>query len=254
MSSTREIVRWSGSSGELVGTVQVPEGDIKGAVVLSHCFTCSRSLRATRRLADSLEQNGYAVLRYDFAGLGDSEGDFADTTVTSNIADVEAAASYMVDRDLGPLVMAGHSLGGAATLLAAGSVSATRAVVAIAAPFSAEHVRHLFTEEDVELAFCDGTAEVNIGGRPFRISREFFEDLEEHCTPVRLAAIERPLLVTHAPADEIVPIDEGLRIFDAASQPKWFAAIPNGDHLFATPGSAELVGDVSAAFLQAALP
>jgi alpha-beta hydrolase superfamily lysophospholipase len=249
MQTARQVVEWPGPSGTLVGTLHIPEGTIRSAVVLSHCFTCSRSLKATRRFGDALGRRGHAVLRYDFAGLGESEGEFAETTVTSNIADIEAAATYLASRNLGPIILAGHSLGGAATLLAAASVQNLHGVIAIASPFSADHVRGLFTEESVDAAFRDGTAEVNIGGRPFRISRDFFDDLVGHCTPERLAAIEQPLLVAHGTSDTIVPIDEGLRIFAGAGHPKWFAGIPDADHLFSTERAAERVGQAAAAFI-----
>ncbi len=239
MGHIHEKVAFEGPGGRLSGTLQVPEGKPKAGVVLAHCFTCSKSLKVTRNLATGIEDGGYAVLRFDFTGLGESEGDFADTSVTSNVGDLEAAAQYMEQRGLGPCAMVGHSLGGAATLLAAGNVAAVRAVVAVAAPFGPEHVRHLFAEDDVQRALESGRVTVKIAGRPFQISAEFFHDLERHSSPERIAALGRPLLVVHGTADTVVEIEEGERIFAAARQPRWFAAIPGADHLFAQQRHAE---------------
>ncbi len=253
MAHIHEKVAFDGADGQLSGTLHVPEGAPKGGVVLAHCFTCSKSLKVTRSLATGIEDGGYAVLRFDFTGLGESEGDFADTSVTSNIGDLEAAARHLEERGLGPCAMVGHSLGGAATLLAAGNVPTARAVVAVAAPFSPDHVRHLFAEDDVERALASGRVTVRIAGRPFRISAEFFHDLERHCSPERIAALARPLLVVHGTADRVVGIEEGERIFAAARQPRWFAAIPDGDHLFVQHQHAERAAAAIVTFLDTVL-
>ena len=144
----------------LAANLQLPQGSPKGAVLLSHCFTCSKSLKVTRHFATGIEAGGYAVLRYDFTGLGESEGDFGDTSVTSNIADVEAAARYLETRGLGPCALAGHSLGGVASLLAAANLPDFQAVVAIASPAGPEHVSHLFSDGDIETALQRGRATV----------------------------------------------------------------------------------------------
>jgi pimeloyl-ACP methyl ester carboxylesterase len=250
MNHRHELVTIDGAAGKLSGTLQIPSGEPRGAVLLAHCFTCSRSLKTTRQLSTGIEDGGFAVLRFDFTGLGESEGDFAETSVTSNIADLEAAAGYLSRRGFGPCVMVGHSLGGAATLLAAGNLPDVRAVVAVAAPFGPDHVRHLFSEQDVDRVFAHGRATLSIAGRPFDISRSFFEDLERHCTPERLAALGRPLLVVHGTSDVIVPISEGERIHAAAQQPKWFAGIPGADHMFVKPGAIEQAAAVIRTFLE----
>jgi putative redox protein len=248
-----EKVSFGSTGGELSGTLQLPEASPKAGVVLAHCFTCSKSLKVTRHLATGIEDGGYAVLRFDFTGLGESEGDFGETSVATNVADLEAAARYMADRGLGPCVMVGHSLGGAATLLAAGGIDSVRAVVAVAAPFSPDHVRHLFAEDDVQQALASGRVMVKIAGRSFQISAEFFRDLERHCTPERIAALGRPLLVVHGTADRVVGIDEGERIFAAARQPRWFAAIPEADHLFVQQRHAEQAAAAIVGFLDTVL-
>ncbi len=248
MSHIHELVTFPGSSGALSGNLQIPEQTLKGAVLLSHCFTCSKSLKITRRLATGIEAGGYAVLRYDFTGLGESEGDFAETTVTTNIADITAAAQYLEGRGFGNCAMVGHSLGGAATLLAAEGVPDARAVVAVSAPAGPEHVTHLFTQEDIGAALEQGRATVSIAGRKFDISGEFFEDMKNLCIE-RNARLNRPLLVVHGPPDTIVPITEGHKIFDTAPHPKWFAAIPDADHLFSKPETADKAAAAIVAFL-----
>ena len=248
MPHIHEKVTFPGSSGTLSGNLQIPEGTPKGGVLLSHCFTCSKSLTVTRRLATGIEAGGYTVLRYDFTGLGESEGDFAETNVTTNIADIVSAADYLDRRGFGPCAMVGHSLGGAATLLAAADVPNARAVVAVAAPAGPEHIRHLFTQQDIDTALQHGHVTVSLAGRTFDISGEFFSDLEHHCTE-RIAELGRPLLVVHGPPDTIVPISEGHKIFDTAQHPKWFAAIPDADHLFTKPGTAEKAAAAIVAFL-----
>ncbi len=253
MTHLHERVRFRGTAGELSGTLQVPDGTPRGGVVLAHCFTCSKSLKVTRNLATGIEDGGYAVLRFDFTGLGESEGEFADTSVTTNVGDIEAAARFMEARGFGPCALVGHSLGGAATLLAAAHVPAVRAVVAVGAPFSPDHVRHLFAERDVERALASGRATVEIAGRPFQISAEFFHDLERQCSPERIAALGRPLLVAHGTADRVVPIEEGERIFHAARQPRWFVAIPDADHLFIQERHAARAAQAVRAFLDTVL-
>ncbi len=253
MGHIHEKVTFPGTAATLSGNLQIPDGELRGAVLLAHCFTCSKSLKITRQLATGIESGGFAVLRFDFTGLGESEGDFAETTVTTNVGDLEAASRYLSTRGFGPCVMVGHSLGGAAVLLAAPNVPEVQAVVAVAAPSGADHVKHLFGDGQVESVFRDGRATVTIAGRPFQISKEFFEDLERHCTPERIAALARPLLVVHGTADTIVNIDEGEKIFDAAAQPKWFAAIPGANHLFSKSEQSQLAASAIVSFLDTVL-
>ncbi len=240
-----------GSQSSLSGSLQLPEGDVVGAVVLAHCFTCSKSYKVVRYLADGIERAGYAVLRFDFTGLGDSGGDFGQTTVTTNVEDLESAARYLERRALGPCAMVGHSLGGAATLLAAARLPQVRAFAVVASPSSARYLRRAFTDRDAETALEKGRVSVTIAGRPFEISAEFFRDLERHDTLDHITELRRPLLVVHPAADKIVSIEEGERIFAAARQPRWFAAIPNADHLLTRQEHGEAAARVIAAFLRA---
>ncbi|UCD25594.1 MAG: alpha/beta fold hydrolase [Gemmatimonadota bacterium] len=253
MSPTHERVSFDSPHGLLAGDLQIPDSEIRGGVLLAHCFTCSKSYKITRYLADGIEAGGYAVLRFDFTGLGESGGDFADTSVTSHVDDLEAAARYMQSRGLGSCVMVGHSLGGAASLLAAGNVPEVRAVVTVAAPATADHVRHAFTDRDVAQALNTGRVDVRIAGRPFSISADFFQDLERHNTLDHITALNRPLLVVHGTADRIVSIEESEKIFAAARQPRWFAAIPEANHLFTNKEDAEKAARTIVSFLHAVL-
>jgi putative redox protein len=241
-------------TGPLAGTLHAVEHGRRGAVVLAHCFTCSRSLRVIRQLATHLADAGYAVLRFDFTGLGESEGDFAHTTVTTNVEDLAAAVAAMRDRGLGTPALVGHSLGGTACLLAAADLPEVPAVAVIASPFHPDHVRRLFTADDVAEALATGQVSVRVAGRPFEISADFFHDLERHGTPAHLAALERPLMVVHGTRDRVVDITEGERIFAAASHPKWFAAVPQADHMLTRPADAQHAAHAIATFLTTTAP
>jgi len=248
-----ERVSFPGSHAELSGSLQIPDRDVIGGVVLAHCFTCSKSYKVVRHLADGIERGGYAVLRFDFTGLGESEGDFGQTSLTTNVEDLEGAAAYMQHRGFDPCAMVGHSLGGAATLLAASRLPRVRAFVVVASPSSAAHLRRVFTEADVDTALATGRVRVQIAGRPFDISAEFFRDLERHDTLDHITALGRPLLVVHPAADRIVQIEEGEKIFAAARQPRWFAAIPNADHLLTRPEYGEAAARITVEFLRVAI-
>ena len=239
VSEHSEPITFPGSTGaELAGVLHLPEGEAVGSVLLAHCFTCSKDLHTMTRLADGLCESGYAVLRFDFTGLGDSGGEFTDKTVSRNVVDVVQAATTLIQRGYSPCALVGHSLGGAATLLAAHRIKTVRSVVVIGAPAAPSHVRHLLGDQldDIER---DDVAEVEIAGRPFPITREFVEDLEDHDQRGRVAELGRPLLVLHAVDDETVDIAEGERIFAAARQPKAFVPMFETDHLLTSRASAE---------------
>jgi putative redox protein len=206
-----------------------------------------------RYLATGIEEGGYAVLRFDFTGLGESEGDFGETSVTTNVADLMSAARYMQQRGFGPCAMVGHSLGGAAALLAASGAPELRAVVVVAAPANAAHVQRVFTEDDIDTAMTSGRVRVEIAGRPFDIAAEFFRDLQRHDSLDHITTLGRPLLVVHPTDDRVVDIGEGEKIFAAAKQPRWFAAIPGADHLFLKQLHAESAARVIVEFLNAVL-
>jgi putative redox protein len=177
-----------------------------------------------------LAERGIAVLRFDFTGLGESEGDFADTDFSSNIEDLVAAADFLRDRYEAPQLLVGHSLGGTAALVAASRIKEVRAVVTIAAPSDTDHLRELLVEKPPTVQQSE-TAEINLAGRAFRIKRQLLDDLAEHSVHDAIADLHRPLLLFHSPLDNVVAVDHARRIFEATEHPKSFISLDNTDHL-----------------------
>lgn len=224
-----------------------PDGEPLAWALMAHCFTCSRDLKPMVNISRALALQRIAVLRFDFTGLGESTGDFADTSFSSNVADLLAAARFM-DRELrGPDILVGHSFGGAAVLQAAGRLDAVRAIATIAAPFDPAHVTNLFTHALDEIE-TRGTAEVEIAGRRFTISRTFVEDLDAHRMEQAIAGLGRPLLVFHSPVDHVVGIDNAALIFQAARHPRSFVSLDDADHLLLQERDSLYVGSVLAAW------
>lgn len=244
MSGTTDL-HFPGSTGAtLSGVLHRPDERARGSVLLAHCFTCSKDVHTMTRLARGLSEAGYAVLRFDFTGLGDSGGAFSATTLSHNVRDLTAAATTLIQQGYGPCGLLGHSLGGAASLLAASKLKTVRSVVVLGAPADPEHVRHLFVDHE-EAIRRDGEAVVSIGGRPFPIARSFLDDLGTHDAAGRTGSLGRPLLVIHAIDDEVVGIDQGERIFASARQPKGFHPLLRGDHLVTDPEVAAEVLDAA---------
>jgi uncharacterized protein len=239
MSTRTEAFSFPGSTGaELSGVLHLPGAAPTGSVVLAHCFTCSKDLHTTTRLARGLAEAGYAVLRFDFTGIGDSAGDFVDKTVSGNVGDLVQASTALIQRGYGPCALVGHSLGGAAVLLAAHRVKKVRSVAVLGAPATPGHVRKLLSAS-VDAIREDGIAEIEIAGRTFPLARGFLDDLERHDQAGRVAELARPLLVLHAVDDEVVDVAEGERIFAAARQPKAFVPLFDSDHLLVDRSAAE---------------
>ncbi|MBW3578591.1 MAG: alpha/beta hydrolase [Actinobacteria bacterium] len=235
---TVEDVGFPGSTGaRLAGVLHRPDGGAVGSVLLAHCFTCSKDLHTTTRIAGALAEAGYAVLRFDFTGIGASGGDFRDKTVSRNVRDLVLAATHLIERGYGPCGLVGHSLGGAAVLLAAARMRTVRSVAVLGAPATVSHVRHLMVDDE-EAIRRDGVAQVVIGGRPFPISRDFLDDLDTHDVLAAVESLGRPLLVLHAVNDEVVPVNDGEAIFAAARQPKSFVPLIGADHLLTDRGEA----------------
>lgn len=248
-----EPLTFKGATGaELAGVLHRPDSTPRGSVVLAHCFTCSKDLHISTRLARGLATAGYVVLRFDFTGVGDSEGDFADKTVTNNLRDLVAAAGALIRRGYGPCAMVGHSLGGAATLLAAQQTKTVRSVAVVGAPASPRHIERLIAGARPDVR-RQGTAMVAIGGRAFPISTAFLDDLATHDQTGQVAALDRPLLVVHAVDDEVVEIAEGERIFAAATQPKGFMPLLSSDHLVTGRAAAQRLEAVIVDWLGATL-
>jgi alpha-beta hydrolase superfamily lysophospholipase len=225
-------VKFEGADGhQLAGRLHLPDAPARGSILLAHCFTCSKDQRTTARLAKALQDAGYAVLRFDFTGLGDSEGAFADTTIATNVRDVVSAAAELIRRGYGPCGRLGHSLGGAAILLAAPKIHTARSIATLGTPATAGHVRRLLGADAQESLRRDGRAAITVGGRPFEVSGSFLEDLEAAGDEPPVRDLGRPYCIVHAVDDEVVSVEQGERLFAAARQPKQFVPLQGADHL-----------------------
>ncbi|AAV95563.1 bifunctional alpha/beta hydrolase/OsmC family protein [Ruegeria pomeroyi] len=243
-----ERITFAGHDGsQLAARLDLPQGPVLATALFAHCFTCSKDIPAARRIAARLAAMGIAVLRFDFTGLGHSEGEFANTTFTSNVGDLAAAARYLAGRDMAPALLIGHSLGGAAVLRARAQIASVRAVVTIGAPADPGHVAHHF-ETALPRIQAEGAAEVCLGGRPFRIGRDFVEDIAASALQPAIADLRAALLVLHAPRDETVSIDNASQIFMAAKHPKSFVTLDDADHLISRARDAEYAAEVIAAW------
>lgn len=229
-------VEFEGHGGHrLAGVLHPAAGKSRGSIVQAHCFTCTKDYKIQVWLARELASRGFHVFRFDFAGLGQSEGEFAKTTLTTYVEDLTAAYRWIEDKKGEPVTLVGHSIGGAAAILATVQLEEVEAVITLGTSI---HIgrrisKLLPPERESELAE-KGVARVKIGGRKFPISKELLEDLERHSLVEALESMGRPLLVLHGTDDEVVPVAGGLSLFKAAGQPKAFVAFPGADHLFMT--------------------
>lgn len=215
---------------KLAARLDGPDGEVKAYALFAHCFTCGKDVLAARRVAQELTEHGVAVLRFDFGGLGASEGEFANTNFSSNLEDLVAAADFMRATYQAPSLLIGHSLGGAAVLAAASQMPEVKAVVTIAAPSNPAYVTGMFSEhlEEIER---EGEAHVQLAGRPFRIKQQFVDDAGSHNVKLKIAGLKRALLVMHAPGDDTVALSNAMDIFTAAKHPKSFVSLDSADHL-----------------------
>lgn len=234
----RENIEFPGRNGALAGALELPATTPRGYALFAHCFSCGKNSLAASRISRALAELGIAVLRFDFTGLGGSEGDFANSHFTSNIEDLVAAADYLKKQHAAPVLLIGHSLGGTAVLAAAERIPEAEAVVTIGAPASPEHVVDQFGA-DVTTLERDGVADVELGGRTFRIDRSFLDDLQSHSMRDRIHNLRRSLLIMHSPLDAVVDVGEASRIFEAALHPKSFVSLDDADHLLRKTEDAE---------------
>jgi putative redox protein len=241
-------VEFEGHSGAaLAARLDLPAGRPRACALFAHCFTCSKDIAAARRIAGRLTAEGYAVLRFDFTGLGHSEGEFGNSGFAGDVADLLSAAAWMNDNGMPPALVIGHSLGGAAALAAMPEITQARAVAVIGAPADPAHVlKHLgAARETIE---AEGAAEVRIAGRPFTVKRSLIRDTEAADLKARLARLDRALLILHAPRDETVGVDNATEIFSAARHPKSFVSLDDADHLLTRPADADYAAGVIAAW------
>lgn len=243
-----ERLTFAGHSGhELAARLDLPSVGHQATAVFAHCFTCGKDIAAARRISDRLAAMGIAVLRFDFTGLGHSQGEFANTHFTSNVEDLVLACKHLESLGHPVDMLIGHSLGGAAVLKAAPQVASARAVVTIGAPFDPSHVAHNFHDQ-LDVIRDVGEAEVDLAGRPFTIRREFLDDIAEAKLTDAIGNMKKALLVLHAPTDETVSIDNASDIFLAAKHPKSFVTLDDADHLLTSPKDAEYAAEVIAAW------
>ncbi|HXQ11701.1 MAG TPA: bifunctional alpha/beta hydrolase/OsmC family protein [Caulobacteraceae bacterium] len=232
---------------KLSGRLDRPDGAARAFALFAHCFTCDKTSKAAVRISRALAEIGVGVLRFDFTGLGDSEGDFAATGFSSNVADLIAAAGRMAERGVAPALLIGHSLGGTAVLAAAGDIASAKAVVSIGAPSEPSHVLRLLGDR-VKTIEAEGRAEVSIGGRPFMLGKAFVDDVRMQALGQRIGHLGRALLIMHSPLDAIVGIDNASAIFLAARHPKSFVSLDTADHLLTKPADADYAAAVIAAW------
>ena len=243
-----ERLTFAGHAGDtLAARLDRPDGPHLATALFAHCFTCGKDIAAARRIAARLAAMGIAVLRFDFTGLGHSGGEFANTTFSSNVADLQAAADKLSGMGMAPTLMIGHSLGGAAVLRAAPGIESVRAVVTLGAPFDPGHVTHNFGDA-LDDVLAKGKAEVNLGGRPITIGREFVKDVEAESLADAIGGMKKALLVLHAPLDATVDISNATQIFMAAKHPKSFVTLDDADHLISRAEDAEYAAEVIAAW------
>ena len=234
---------------KLAALIDLPLGKPTAIALFAHCFTCGKDNLAAKRISERLAMSGIGVLRFDFTGLGTSEGEFADTHFSSNVDDLVAAADFLRKFRGIPAILIGHSLGGAAILAAAHRIPDAVAVVTIAAPCDPAHVTGLF-KEHIDKIRSQGEIEVSLAGRPFRIKREFLDDVTEQKITDRLANLHKALLVFHSPTDDLVGIENASRIFTAAKHPKSFVSLTGADHLLSKKSDAVYVANVIAAWAE----
>jgi putative redox protein len=243
-----ERVSFPGSQGgSLAARLDLPAGPPRAFALFAHCFTCGKDLRSAGRLASALTDSGYAVMRFDFTGLGSSDGEFANTNFSSNTEDLLAAIGWLRAERAAPQLLVGHSLGGAAMLSIAGEVPEVQAVVTLGAPADTDHVTGLFEESTAEIAER-GEACVRLADRPFTITRQFLDDLAQHRVTERVATMKKALLVMHSPIDNTVGIENAARVFEAARHPKSFMSLDGADHLLSDLRDAEFAAGAIAAF------
>ncbi len=241
-----EKVAFTGSRGqELSGLLDLPDGDPVAFALFAHCFTCGKSVAAIRNISKSLTAEGIALLRFDFTGLGQSEGEFAQTTFATNLDDLHTSANFLADAFAPPQVLIGHSLGGAAVLAVAGAMDSVQCVATIGAPSDPVHVQHLLAGADFD---DTGSAEISIGGRSFRIGEQFVDDLQRHDLAAEIRSMRKPLMIFHSPVDRIVGIDNAEALYKAARHPKSFVSLGSADHLVSKPADAQFLGHVLSAW------
>lgn len=244
-------IEFEGSAGyNLSARIDEPDsGDCKTTLLFAHCFTCNKNLRAIGHISRALTDKGIGVFRFDFTGLGESEGDFSESTFSHDVQDLIAAAGYMHKNWIAPKILMGHSLGGAAILQAANSIPSSEAVTTVGSPCNPQHVQHLLDDKKDEIE-QKGEAEVVLAGRRFKIKKKFLDDLAEQTMDEVIRNLNKALLIFHSPVDKTVGIDNAAHIYKLAKHPKSFISLDDADHLLTKDDDAQYVGNVTTAWAE----
>jgi len=243
-----EKFNFTGSLGhKLTAKIDRPDRQILAYALFAHCFTCGKDLRSAKEISRQLNELGIAVMRFDFTGLGQSEGDFSQTTFSSNVADIEQAAMAMDKKSIAPQILIGHSFGGTAILKAAHQIPSADGVITIGSPADTDHILHLFggTEDDI---IEEGSCQVKIGGRPFTISADFIKDVRKSSMSEAIHQLDQSLLILHSPIDGIVGIDNAKKIFQQATHSKSYISLDDADHLLSKKQDADYLSRLIAAW------
>jgi len=234
----------------LSGRLELPDTQLVTIAIFAHCFTCSKNILAATRISKSLSQLGIGVLRFDFTGLGNSEGDFANTNFSSNIDDLKAAYNAISSEYFPPQILIGHSLGGAAALKLSTEIDTLKAVVTIGAPSDTSHVSHLF-DDNIDVINRDGVADVNLAGRKFKIKKQFIDDIKNQNLLEKLSKSKKAYLIMHSSSDDTVSIDHAAKIYQSLKHPKSFISLDKADHLVSNPKDAQYIANVIGAWVGA---
>ncbi len=254
VNATTIKTNFAGHSGDMLAArLDIPAGAVRATALFAHCFTCSKDLLAAKHIAMEMAREGIAVLRFDFTGLGSSEGEFSHTNFSSNLQDLIIAAEYLRDNHQAPSLLIGHSLGGAAVLAAASDIPEVKAIATIGAPADVKHVIHNFSAS-LDQIKSEGEAEVSLAGRSFTIKKQFIDDLESNTLTDRVAALKKPLLVLHSPIDQTVGIENASELFQAAKHPKSFVSLDTADHLLTSSSNAAYAARVIASWAARYIP
>jgi uncharacterized OsmC-like protein/alpha/beta superfamily hydrolase len=238
----KQRIEFMSNGHQLAGLLESPTGEVKAYALFAHCFTCGKDIAAASRISRALVKNGFGVLRFDFTGLGNSDGDFPNTNFTSNLDDLRAASAFLKENYLAPQLLIGHSLGGAAVLAVANSIDSVKAVVSIAAPAKADHVIHNF-DSHIEQINRDGVATVKLGTKKFQIKKQFIDDLNDN-SQQGFSLKGKSLLVLHSPMDAQVPIKEAEKIYASVKHPKSFISLDKADHFLSHKSDAEYAASI----------
>ena len=245
---SRIRINFPGHDGdELAGLLELRGREPRAFALFAHCFTCSKDIAAASRMTRALAARGIAALRFDFTGLGNSDGDFANTNFTSNLEDLIAAVDFLAAHYRAPQLLIGHSLGGAAVLAAASQLESVSAVVTIGAPATAAHLEHLIDKHWGDINAQD-EALIELGGRQFTIKKQFLDDIDSHNNTDHIGRLGKALLIMHSPIDTIVSIDEAMKIYDAARHPKSFVSLDKADHLLSRAEDSNYAAEVIASW------